>query len=77
MEVTATAIPITSTSEVRFCLSPMNQASGMKDARPSMMKNGSTVPTEASHAICLRSCFWKSALVSAPERNISSSSPNW
>ena len=29
MDVTATAIPITSTSDVRFCLRPMNQPSGI------------------------------------------------
>ena len=77
IEVTATAIPITSSRDVRFDRSPMNQPSGSRDARPSMMKNGRTVPTEANQAIWRRSCFWKSVLVSAPERNIRSSKPNW
>ena len=57
MEVTATAMLITSSSAVRLAFTPMNQLSGSNNASASMMKKGSTVPMVASHAICLRSCF--------------------
>ena len=75
IEVTDTAIPNTSATEVGTPLGPATACSGRDFARPRARRNGSAVPQASSHAVGLRFSLASTRRAAEPETNMRSSKP--